>query len=314
MLIFLISCLSDQMLTNKIVEERIIYDTAYVEVIIEVEKEVEVEVPENYPLWSQTYIQPTLGNGVDILWVVDPSGSMNQNWPQVVLGVEQMMLALPTNISWRLEIIPTDNHRATQLQSFPILPGDSIQTAQNHLQNNVNGYHEKGMDAVKAYIQYNQDAHQWMRPEVALLIVFVSDEDDASIQSYNQFIQWIQYQRSEVFVTSIVNVDPSVSLCPNDYSFYDVGTEYMNIATHFSGMVIDICEPDWSNGVAQAMQQVHLIDEVQLDYTPVDLDHIEVLVDNVVWMDWTWDEPNNKIVFTTIPPEGSIITISYNYL
>lgn len=50
MLIFLISCMSDHVLTNKIVEERIIYDTAYVEVIIEVEKEVEVEVPENYPL------------------------------------------------------------------------------------------------------------------------------------------------------------------------------------------------------------------------------------------------------------------------
>ena len=75
MLLFLISCMSEQMLTNKIVEERIIYDTAYVEVIVEVEKEVEVIVPENYPLWSQTYVQPTTGNGVDILWVVDPSGS-----------------------------------------------------------------------------------------------------------------------------------------------------------------------------------------------------------------------------------------------
>ena len=79
MLLFLISCLSEHMLTNKIVEERIIYDTAYVEVIVEVEKEVEVEVEviieEEYPVWSQTYVQPSHGNGVDILWVVDPSGS-----------------------------------------------------------------------------------------------------------------------------------------------------------------------------------------------------------------------------------------------
>ena len=50
MLLFLISCMSEQMLTNKIIEERIIYDTAYVEVVVEVEKEVEVIVPENYPL------------------------------------------------------------------------------------------------------------------------------------------------------------------------------------------------------------------------------------------------------------------------
>ena len=314
MLLFLISCMSEQMLTNKIVEERVIYDTAYVEVVVEVEKEVEVIVPENYPLWSQTYIQPTLGNGVDILWVVDPSGSMNANWAQVILGVEQMMLALPNNISWRLEIIPTDPNRARTLQSFPILPGDSLQTAQNHLQNNVQGYFEKGFDAVKSYITQNQDGLQWMRPDVALLIVFVSDENDQSSQSSSQFITWVQYQRSEVFVTSIVNVDTATSLCPTDYSYFDIGTEYMDTATYFSGLIIDICEPDWSHGVGQAMQQVHLIDEIQLDYTPVDIDHIEILVDNVLWTDWTWDQTNNKIIFSVIPPEGSIITVSYNYL
>ena len=314
MLLFLISCMSEQMLTNKIVEERVIYDTAYVEVVVEVEKEVEVIVPENYPLWSQTYIQPTLGNGVDILWVVDPSGSMNANWAQVILGVEQMMLALPNNISWRLEIIPTDPNRARTLQSFPILPGDSLQTAQNHLQNNVQGYFEKGFDAVKSYITQNQDGLQWMRPDVALLIVFVSDENDQSSQSSSQFITWVQYQRSEVFVTSIVNVDTATSLCPTDYSYFDIGTEYMDTATYFSGLIIDICEPDWSHGVGQAMQQVHLIDEIQLDYTPVDVDHIEVLVDNVVWTDWSWDQTANKIIFSVMPPEGSIITVSYNYL
>ena len=314
MLLFLISCLSEHYLTNKIVEERILYDTAYVEVIVEVEKEVEVIVPENYPLWSQTYVQPSLGNGVDILWVVDPSGSMMNNWAQVVLGVEQMMLALPTNINWRLEIIPTDQQRAAILQSFPILPGDSLQTAQNHLQNNVQGHWEKGMDAVKTYMTQNTDALQWMRHDVALLIIFVSDENDSSSLTATQFIQWVQYQRDEVYITSIVNVDTTVSLCPNSYGMWDIGTDYMDVANHFSGIIIDICESDWTAGVTQAAQQVHLIDEIQLDYTPVDIDHIEVLVDNMVWTDWSWDEPNNKIIFSVMPPEGSIITISYNYL
>ena len=95
---------------------------------------------------------------------------------------------------------------------------------------------------------------------------------------------------------------------------YDVGLDYMSVTNHFLGDIIDICEPDWSNGVNQAIQQVQYYEEIGLDHTPVDIDHIEVLVDNVLWTDWTWDEPNNKIVFTTIPPEGSIITVSYNYL
>ena len=317
MLLFLVSCLSDHILTNKIIEERILYDTAYVEVVVEIEKEVEVEViiEEEYPVWAQTYMQPSLGNGVDILWVVDPSGSMMNDWAQVVLGVEQMMLALPTNINWRLEIIPTDHNRAKTLQSFPILPGDSLQTAQDHLQNNVVGHYEKGADAVKDYIQYNTDAHQWMRPDVALLIIFVSDENDSSGQTSAQFINWVSYQRPEVFVTSIVNVDPLISLCPSQFNHnLDVGLDYMDVTNHFYGTVIDICEPDWTSGVAQAAQQVQFIDEVHLDYTPVDIDHIEVFVDNVLWTDWSWDQANNKIVFSIRPPEGSIITVSYNYL
>lgn len=319
MLIYLIACLSENMMTNKIVEERIIYDTAYVEVIVEVEveKEVEVvvEVPDEYPVWSQTYLQPTVGNGVDILWVVDPSGSMMSDWPQVVLGVEQMMAALPINVNWRLEIISTDEYRARLLESFPILPGDSLIVAQTHLQNNVTGFSEEGLDAVRTYIIENVDAQQWMRPDAALLVVFVSDENDYSYLTSSAFISWVQTVRDIVYVTSIVNVDTSISLCPNSFNpNIDVGLKYMDVANYFGGLIIDICESDWSAGVAQAVQQVNLIEEIELDHTPVDLDHIEVFVDNVLWPYWTWDEPNNKIIFTSIPPEDSIITVSYNYL
>ena len=317
MLIFLISCINDQMLTNKVVEERVYYDTAYVEVIIETEKEVEVivEVPNEFPIWSQTYIQPSVGNGVDILWVVDPSGSMNSNWAQVVLGVEQMILALPTNANWRLEIITADEYRARLIQSFPILPGDSLMVAQEHLLNNVVGFTEEGLDAVKTFMSQNQDAQQWMRPDAALLIVFVSDENDYSSQTSSSFISWLQFQRDVIYVTSIVNIDPIISLCPNDYNpNLDVGIKYIDVANHFNGTVLDICETDWSAGVAQAIQQVNSINEINLDYTPVGLDYIDVFVDNVLWPYWTWDEPNNKIIFSVIPQEGSIITVSYNYL
>ena len=318
MLLFLVSCMSENMLTNKIIEERLIYDTAYVEVIVEVEKEVEVEVEviieEEYPVWSQTYIQPSHGNGVDILWVVDPSGSMYGNWPQVVLGVEQMLLALPANVNWRLEIIPADPNRAYALSSFPILPGDSLSTVQSHLQNNISGHYEKGFDSVKRYMQNNSDAQNWMRPDAALLIVFVSDEDDQSSLSSYEFITWASLVRSEVFIASIVNVDHATSLCPTQFQIMDIGTNYIDVANHFSGQIIDICDSDWSSGVSQAAQQVQLVEEVDLDYTPVSIDHIEVFVDNVLYPDWTWDEPNNKILFTVTPPESSIITVSYNYL
>ncbi len=320
MLLFFISCLSDHMLTNKIVEERYFYDTAYVEVVVEVEKEVivevevEVEVPEEYPVWSQTYVQPSHGNGVDILWVIDPSGSMNAHHAQVLLGIEQMLLALPPNVNWRLEIIPGDPNHAYALNSFPILPGDNFSVVQSHLQNNISGWHERGFEAVQRYIQHNSDAQNWMRADAALLVVFVSDEDDQSSISSYEFITWLSLVRAEVFVASIVNVDPAYSLCTGYYSTIDIGLNYMDVTSHFSGQIIDICNSDWSSGVSQAAQQVQLIEDVALDFTPVSVDHIEVFVDNVLYPDWVWDEPTNTIRFTVTPPESSIITISYNYL
>ena len=317
MLLFLISCMSDHFMTRKIVEERLIYDTAYVEVVVEVEKEVtvevEVEVPEQYPVWSQTYIQPTHGNGVDILWVIDPSGSMNAHHSQVLLGIEQMLLALPSNVNWRLDIIPADPTRAQNLISFPILPGDSFSMVQSNLQNNISGHFEKGFDSVFLYMQNNTYAQNWMRPDAALLVVFVSDENDQSGLSTFDFITWLSIVRSEVFVASIVNVDPSISICPY-YPAVEIGLKYMDLANHFGGQIIDICDPDWSSGVSQVAQQVQLIEAVFLDFTPVSIDHIEVFVDNVLYPDWTWDEPTNTILFTVTPPESSIITVSYNYL
>jgi len=88
----------------------------------------------------------------------------------------------------------------------------------------------------------------------------------------------------------------------------------MSVSTHFGGTTIDICSTDWSSGVTQAAQQIQMIEEIVLDFVPVDIDHIEVFVDNVLWPDWTWDEPANTILFTVTPPESSIITVSYNYL
>ena len=322
MLLFLISCMSDHVLTNKIVEERYIYDTAYVEVVVEVEKEVivevevevEVEVPEEYPVWSQTYIQPSHGDGVDILWVIDPSGSMSAHHAAVLLGIEQMLLALPSNVNWRLDIIPADPFRAQNLVSFPILPGDSFSVVQNNLQSNISGHWEKGFDSVFMYMHNNTYAQNWMRPDAALLVVFVSDENDQSGHTVQDFINWLSVVRNEVFIASIVNVDPSVSVCPGYYNPIEIGLKYMDLTNYFGGQIIDICSPDWSSGVSQVAQQVQLIEAVPLDFTPVSVDHIEVFVDNVLYPDWTWDEPSNSIIFTVTPPEDSIITISYNYL
>ncbi|HBQ58174.1 MAG TPA: hypothetical protein DD671_00705 [Balneolaceae bacterium] len=201
------------------------------------------------------------------------------------------------------------------MASFPLLPGDSDLDAQNQLNNNVSGYREGGLEAVKFFMTQNIDAYQWLRSDAALLIVFVSDEDDRSVGFDGQaFIDWVRLIRETVYVTAIVNQDVSVSECPGHFSAAnDVGIEYMDVANYFGGVVIDICSEDWTQGVAQASQQLQLVEEIKLDHVPVSDQHIEDFVDGAVWPDWIFDSVTNVVTFTVIPPEESLIEVVYNY-
>ncbi len=58
------------------VETEIVYETVYEE--IEVPVYIEVEVPVDPGLiWIDSFLQPQSVDGVDILWFIDTSGSMN---------------------------------------------------------------------------------------------------------------------------------------------------------------------------------------------------------------------------------------------
>jgi len=83
-------------------------EVVYVEVPVEVEVpvkvpvEVLVEVPgEGGDVWIDSFEQPFTMDGIDIVWLIDKSGSMSQHSQAVVDGIEQMMLSLPP-AGWRL--------------------------------------------------------------------------------------------------------------------------------------------------------------------------------------------------------------------
>ena len=75
-IIFLLSCLSDNLLTHEV--EKIVYEDREVEVIVEVEKEVEIPIVKEVEvlvedtgqdaadIWVEHFNQPMSVNGVDI--------------------------------------------------------------------------------------------------------------------------------------------------------------------------------------------------------------------------------------------------------
>ena len=315
MLLGVMSCRNDQMLVHEIEKEVEVYvevpsDCEVVEQII-----VEDTAFDFSDIWVDSFVQVAALDGVDIFWIIDPSGSMNNDQESIINGIHHMMVNLP-EVGWRLMIIPSDYRMVDDLTTFPIVPGDTIADVEHMYSSHMAGAYEAGFDAAYEYIMHNPYSSTWLRNDASILFVFVSDEEEQSqhhFSSYHEFITWASIYRQNVFVASIVNVDPTVSVCTPPPPARDVGQNYIDVTNYFSGNVIDICSEDWSAGVAQASTQITPHEHIDLTHTPMDPAWIYVYVDGVQNYDWYYDSLENRIYFTVIPPANALVEVAYNY-
>ena len=282
-----------------------------------VETEVVVEVPgEGGDVWIDSFTQPHTMNGIDIVWLIDKSGSMSQHAQSVVDGIEQMMLALPPT-GWRLGITTMAWSDSGSTQQFPLIPGDTVQDAWDAYNNTGNGGTEAGFDALYAYLLENQYNQTWLREDAGLLVVFVSDEDEQSFRDFTSnpaglqdFINWYGSQRPSVFLASIVNIHETVNDCNWGVPALYVGDRYIDATNAYSGVIVDICAEDWAPGVQEAASQVVPHEEWELTHVPLE-DTVIVFVDTIEFTDWIYNPLSNSVEFNIIPPEGSLVEIGY---
>tara|TARA_B100000700_G_scaffold247016_1_gene276238 strand:- start:9174 stop:10199 length:1026 start_codon:yes stop_codon:yes gene_type:complete len=297
-----------------------IYDAHPPEVVyVDVPVEVPVEVPgDGGDVWIDSFEQPFTMDGIDIVWLIDKSGSMTQHANSVVAGIEQMMLSLPP-AGWRLGITTSSWTDSNGTQQFPLVPGDTVQDAWDAYNNTGNGHYEAGFDALYAYLIENQYNQSWLRQDAGLLVVFVSDEDEQSTRDFTStaaglqdFINWYGHQRNSVFLASIINIHETQNDCTWGVPALYVGDRYMDATNAFGGVVVDICSPDWAPGVQAATAQTAPHEEWELTYTPL-VDTLIIFEDFVEKdsAEWQYNALTNSVEFVVIPPEGALVEIGY---
>ncbi len=288
-----------------------------IEVIYE-EVEVPVYVYEEVPtdpglVWVDSFLQPQSVDGVDILWVIDTSGSMNRYDEELMAGIQAMLLALPES-GWRLAMLTNDPSYASIESQFPLVPGDDIVDAENMYNNMGRGHREEGFDASYEYLVNNEYAQTWLRYDAALLVVFVSDEEEQSDDHFptvDGYISWYQGLRNgSAFLSSIVNIDPSESLC--NTNAYNNGDRYIEATEHFGGQIVDVCSEDWSAGVVDAASRLEPYEYIQLTYEPIE-ESIRVFINGALNYDWYYSATDNTIYFTVIPGGNDLVEVGYRY-
>ena len=310
-------------ITETEIVTEIVTETVIEEVEVPVYIEVEVPVyigdtaePDPGRIWVDSFTQHMSTDGIDILWVIDRSGSMGRYNAELLAGVEAMLLALPVS-DWRLVMISADPARSVTSTEFPLVPGDDIDDAAAMLSTLTSAPWEEGFNSVYDYINHNPYSSTWMRPDAGLLVVFVSDEEEQSDVEYPipaNFISWYGALRmGSVFMASIVNVAEVDSVCDHYFSSIDVGNRYMEAARSLGGVVVDICSEDWSPGVTDATHSIEPVEDIELTHK-AEADSIRVFINGFLNHDWYYSETTNIVHFTTMPSAGQLVEIGYRYI
>ncbi len=288
-----------------------------VEVEVEVPVYIEVEVPVNEGvIWIDSFTQHMSVDGIDILWVIDRSGSMGRYNAELLAGVEAMLLALPTS-DWRLVMISADPSKAILSTEFPLVPGDDIDDAAAMLATLTSAPYEEGFNSVYDYINHNPYSSTWMRSDAGLLVVFVSDEEEQSDIEYPNpvdFLSWYGSLRmGSVFMASVINLPEADSICEHWFSPIDVGNRFIEATSILGGVVVDICSEDWSSGVTDATHSIEPIEKVVLTHK-AETDSIRVFINGSLNYDWYYAESENTVYFTILPSAGQLVEIGYRYI
>lgn len=272
----------------------------------------------NYTEEVSIYGDPVVQTGVihnqavDILFVVDESGSMSDDWETLANTMPDIydILVGPdfTELDWRVGIRSTD-------------PGGDVYDWVDYDDPNAylklmaltalleNHGREQGLDSAIDTVVWDETG--FLREDADLLIVFISDEPDQSSISPSEYDNLMSYVKAPPFEVTESSI---IATYEHDRcDFAQLGTGYIDV----SETLIDLCGSNWDAVLDRPIEHLPTLNEVWLlEHEPLDLTRLKVFVsedgiDAQEYDHWEYDEDRNAVVLTTIPELGSFVTIVY---
>lgn len=331
-------------------------------------------VPPGYTTTSQKFSfgSGVSGSTVDILIIDDNSGSMQQNQKNLANGFAQFISGLAGS-DWQIAVTTTDiNAEAGRFvgpadqagtlpysRSYMLTPNTPnvatlfSETIQRTTSAGVyldGAGDERAIYAANLTINgYNDPnvAQGFFRPDAALAIVILSNEDERSCGNdptcHNDPANASQYQpfapldypnalaanitktfgANKQYSINAIVVKPGDTQCfadENRGGIYDSGGNYgvvfASAATMTGGIVASICD----NGTGQYAQSLAAISQVIRNTTQptLTLDHVPVAMPQVTFVPaqptitYTWAAGTTKVILSAYPA-NSQVTVTYQY-
>jgi hypothetical protein len=256
---------------------------------------------------SDSFVQANKMGALDILVVLDTSGSMSDNFETVGEGMQTLKIDI--------ELL-TDDYRFGFITSDPgytdlIGPYDRSSTDIDLLMAPSllpSAYREEGFASTYAFSQM-QDEHQFFREEADLLLFLISDEEEQSQITSGMFYDWLHQFKKDTRVDAVSIVTLENSECNVGYGD-SVGYKYIDLSRLFNKHALDICDKEWSVWVSESSFLTMLKDHIALSKQPLD-DSIKVYIDDELQSGWSYNSKKNIVYLAEMPDYGSHVVATY---
>lgn len=269
----------------------------------------------DYHGWiSDEFEQDTLED-IDILFVIDNSGSMN--WAQTSLANNFdtfINIFTLSGVDYQIAFITTDDHRfvgdiVTPATIDPVLEANTqINSIGTH-----GSHNECGIDTSYEALSTTGDAapgSDFLRDTAKLVIIYISDEDDHSVITPSIAASYFLAIKSS---SQYVTAHSVIGDVPGGCNRAQPGELYNELSQLMSGTTLSICATDWGTPMEQLAVESMVNSTFALSSnSPVEAT-IEVTIDGVTSYGWTYDSIYNSIVFnpSSVPLNGQTIEINY---
>ena len=278
-MVFFVSCVQDIQLIDK--------------------KETEVVV--------DSYIQPDQIEELDVLVVLDTSGSMSDNYEDVADGMELLRIDIESlTLNYQFGYITMDPTSLSYLG-----PYDSSATAIDMLMAPSllsSTFYEEGFGATYTFFG-TEEGLAFRRSGADFLLFLISDEDEQSAVTSDLFYDWLQDKFHGVRHDVVTITQLEGSEC--GYT-YDIGYKYEELAHLYNKDPIDICEEDWSVWLSESSYLTQRVDYIELSRPDPIPESIVVYVNQEAIHSWSYIKETNIVQLGFIPAYGSVVEAGYN--
>lgn len=271
---------------------------------------------------GDSFIQNTAQQAdVDILWVIDDSGSMGDEQDELANNFEAFIQDfLLQGIDFTMAVTTTD---ATAAKDGEMVGDPSLLTAtaaaQNealfiqNFQNTVlvgtdGSGSEQGLHTTASFLTKN--AASFLREQAYLILVYVSDEEDQSPHSVSTYLDtYKSYKNNPGLVKAFSIITTELT----DKPWETIGHRYIEAANSTGGTHSSIHQDFHNTLLDMGASILDLLDSFALSGNPIE-QSLTVKVNNVpATMGWSYNPASKTLKFETghIPPEGSSVNIQY---